>query len=358
MASGGCEAAWGFTAAQVMARMVQVRAAAVLNDVDMTGALSARATHTPKLRPMPEAPALPQARTLGPSPWLSPAINRLWLPRLSLTACVRGVMSRSTLGLDLPDTRRFNYFPASPRCSLSWWFAGCSQSLPVGAHAGQTADISLRHTHPGQVVFGGAHTGPSLSWNPGPAHGMMVMLMPDALHLMTGIEPQQWLNRLVDARQVLPASWWPMFDAVQHAPDDDARVALLESFLDPLWQAARPAQMVPGPRYHDWAEGLALRAATSSTGRSLRQVERRIRQWAGQPLRELRGVSRGERAFFEALAANEAGSLRLSDVALASGYTDQSHLSRETRRMTGFAPQQLQRQIIEEEGFWAYRIWR
>lgn len=40
-----------------------------------------------------------------------------------------------------------------------------------------------------------------------------------------------------------------------------------------------------------------------------------------------------------------------------TGYADQSHLSRETRRITGFPPGELRRRIIEDESFWVYRIW-
>jgi hypothetical protein len=32
-------------------------------------------------------------------------------------------------------------------------------------------------------------------------------------------------------------------------------------------------------------------------------VERRIKPWAGQPMRQLRGMARAEKAFFDALAA-------------------------------------------------------
>ena len=47
-----------------------------------------------------------------------------------------------------------------------------------------------------------------------------------------------------------------------------------------------------------------------------------------------------------------------TDVAQASGYADQSHLCRETRRITGFTPDDLYRRIAEEESFWSYRVWQ
>lgn len=287
---------------------------------------------------------------LPAAPTLSTARNRLWLPRLSLSACIRGAMLRDTRGLGLSDTQRLNYFPAAPLCSLSWWFTGVSALVhdfdqPFGA----------RCTMPGRFTFAGPHTVPTLSWNDGPVHGMMVLLMPDALYSLIGLQAERWVDRLVNAEEVLPPDWLAMCEAVQQAPDDDTRLRMFEDFLDPLWQAARPAQNLAGQRYGDWAQGLALRAATSSAGRSLRQVERRIKQWAGQSMRELRGVARSEQAFFETVAGPE--SPNWADVAAQGGYADQSHFCRETRRITGFTPAELHRRILEEEGFWAYRLW-
>jgi AraC-like DNA-binding protein len=135
---------------------------------------------------------------------------------------------------------------------------------------------------------------------------------------------------------------------------------LIEAFLLPLRSALKNK---PGgtentrSNYADWAQGLALRAATSSTGRSLRQIERRIKQWAGLPLRELRALSRAEKAFFQTLTAAEEGPVNWAAVADEGGYADQSHLCRESRRVTGFSPQQLRLRIETDESFWAYRVW-
>jgi AraC-like DNA-binding protein len=287
---------------------------------------------------------------------ISAASNRLWLPRTSLSACTRGVMARNTIGVELTDAQRFNYFPASPLCSISWWFEGRSELF--------APDSALRledshRTHLSGVIFAGPQTRPSVSWNPGPAHGMMWMLMPDALHQLTGIDITKTVNRFIDVRDCFPANWIDLCEAVMTAIEDHQRVGLMENFLEPLWQTARPKQPMQAHRVQDWAQALAMRAATSGAGRSLRQVERRIKQWTGQPLRELRGLGRSERAFFEGWAfAQNGGRPNWAALAGSSGYADQSHLCRETRRITGFAPEELYRRMETDEGFWAYRLWR
>ncbi len=287
--------------------------------------------------------------------------GQLWLPRPSLSACVRGTLVRSTLGHDLSDAQRINRFPASPLCSLSWWLAGRSESL-VPMQPGTMPDLDNSRSEPiaGRWVLAGPQTRPSTSWSPRPTHAMMVMFMPDALRLLTGLEPEALADRMVAAEALLSPDWLAMCQAVQDQADDAARMDCIESFLEPRWQACRPGPSAATQRYGDWATHLAQRAALSAPGRSLRQLERRIKRWAGLPMRELRGFGKAEQAFFDAIAADAErgpGQVRWADVAAGAGFSDQSHLSRVTRRLTGYAPQALYDGIYHDEAFWAYRIW-
>lgn len=278
---------------------------------------------------------------------LAPA--RLWLPRWQLSRCVRAVVSRSTLGIGRhwPAAWHHNHFPATPLCTISWFFAGHSELLEPG-------QPPLRLP---QVSFAGPFNRPTHSRNSAEGHGMMLMLLPDAVHALTGLAPARYLNRFVPLDEALGADWQAMAAAVLAAPDDEARVTLIEDFLAPRWQALRTdsahAQL---QHVQDWLQGLALRAAASGMGRSLRQFERRIKGWTGLPLRELRGLGRAEQAFFRTLAAGD-GPVPWAEVAADTGYADQSHLCRETRRVTGFAPQALRQLIADDERFWIYRIW-
>lgn len=294
---------------------------------------------------------------LEPTAPVSTALNRLWTPRLALSACVRGIMTRDTRGIELSPEQRFNYFPASPLCSISWWQGGSIERV-LGPFPERPARLGdPRVPVESSIVLAGPFNGPSASWTPGPGRGLMLLLMPDALHLLTGIDPSAFLNRFVDAREVLSPEWVAMCEDLAVETDDSSRVRRLQDFLEPRWEAVRPGHALAAHRYQDWAQGLAMRAAQTSVGSSLRQLERRVKLWAGQPMRELQGISRLERAFFDAVAADEAGRLNWASVAADSGYADQSHLTRTTRRMTGFSPAELHRRIHEEESFWAYRLW-
>ena len=186
----------------------------------------------------------------------------------------------------------------------------------------------------------------------------MLIVMPDALRAMTGIDAGEHVNRLSPAHEVLDAIWLAMLRSVLEAPNDAARVMLVEDFLDPRWQATRSGAWTSARSYRDWARSLAMRAAMSGLGRSMRQAERCIRAWCGLPLRTLDGLSRAEASFFDALGAHTQGRLNWADVAADAGYADQSHLCRESRRITGFSPQDLLRRIQEDESFWVYRVWQ
>lgn len=302
---------------------------------------------------------------------LSPLTHsRLVLPRASLSACVRAVMLRNTLGAALTDRQRLNHLPSTPMCSLSWWFEGEALLLPPDAlHAPDLAAVPrtpLPLRHPMRCLFAGPITQPLVSWNPGPVHAMLVLLPPDAVHHLTGLDVTAWVNRWADAADVLPPDWiLACAQVAAPADDDDTRIRRLEDFLDPRWQAERPPLPMHAHRYLDWAQSLAMHAAATGPGRSLRQMERRIKRWSGLPMRELRGLGRAEQAFFEALAQTGAGAAgspvsapNWAEVADASGYADQSHLCRETRRVTGFSPDELYRRIHGDESFWAYRLWQ
>lgn len=302
--------------------------------------------------------ASPSTNTIAFDPALWPS-GTLWQPRASLSACFRASMVRNTLGAEHTDTQRVNHFPASPMCSLSWWFSGSSRGLaspPASAAEGVVAELMPM---PGRWVLCGPQTQPLSTWCPGPVHSMMVLFMPDALHALTGLQVSDLIDRFVDASAVLPPDWLAMCQQVQEAPDDAQRMHALEEFLEPRWQRCRPSQPLAMQRYSDWVTHLALRAAVSAPGRSLRQLERRIKQWSGLPLRELRVMGRSEEAFFAtaALATQTSAKLDWAQIAVDTGYSDQSHMIRTTRRITGFTPEALGKGIQLQESFWAYRLW-
>lgn len=283
-----------------------------------------------------------------------PGSTRLWLPPLGLSSCIRAVMLRDTTSLDMDHQAVINHFPVAFNCGLTWLLKGQAEEvLPGEGGHGTGALVPLTSN----FVFNGPFNRPLAGRYPQPVRLLLLAIMPDAFTLLTGLQPGDYLNRMVPAEELLDAPWLQLGQDVFNAADDDERVALIEDRLGAWWQAVRPAAPPVSHLMDDWLQGLSARASTSSLGRSARQIERRIKQWTGQPLRELRGISRSERAFFQTAMAQEAGEVNWAEVADEAGYTDQSHLCRQTRRVTGFSPEELRRRIATDEGFWLYRLW-
>jgi AraC-like DNA-binding protein len=271
--------------------------------------------------------------------------TRLIVPPFALASCVRAYVTRSTVEAPLAaPTDRFNHFPATPLCSITWFIEG-------------EADVvePPTPTAPMRAVFCGPQTRPLITYNPGPVRIFMVMFYPQAMHALSGIDVPGWVDRWAPVAEVLGEAWRVVSDAVLAAPDDDARLAAIEAFLEPHWQATRPGG--PAAVAGDWVRHLAWQAADSALGRGVRSIERRIKASAGQPLRKLLRMQRAEQSFFDAREEYLAGRVVWSDVAARGGYSDQAHFCREAREITGRSPAELARVLANEESYWIYRIW-
>lgn len=275
-----------------------------------------------------------------------PPRSALISPRESLAACVRAFVMRNTIGSALPPHQRLNHFPASPACTVTWFIEGRTEWV----HGGMP---------PGRIIFCGPKTGPVTSVNQPEVHSVTMLVMPDALHALTGIEAAAHVDRSSAACDVFDAQWLAMLTAALDGDDDTARIRTIEDFIEPRWHAAQhDGSWDTADSYRAWAEAMGLRAALSGAGRSVRQTDRRIRAAAGQPMGRLLGVGRSEQALMNARDTRENGRVKWAEVAVAAGYADQAHLCREARRVTGSSPQRLLRLVDDDEGHWVYRLWR
>lgn len=272
----------------------------------------------------------------------------LWQPPLPLAGCLRAVLvARATASTH-------SFFPATPLATLLLWREG--RPVPMARPGFVNFEMPAER---GAVQIAGPSMGPSVAACDGPAELLHLLFHADALHAMTGVALAPLAQRIVPAEGQLPPDWLAALEQIAAQAGLEERLDALVNFLLPRWQPLHQQHSAP-KRYADWGEALLLRAATSSAGRSLRQVERRIRAWAGLSMREVRAISRAERVFFDAVAAGEGPGPGpdWAQLALDGDYADQSHLCRETRRITGFSPADLHQRIAQDPAFWAYRLWR
>ncbi|MDO8042063.1 helix-turn-helix domain-containing protein [Janthinobacterium sp. SUN137] len=277
-------------------------------------------------------------------------LTRLIAPRTALASCVRAFLVRDTTGCaPLPPAQRLNRFPAAPMCSIVWTVAGDVEAAAPG--------LSLRDVRMPPALFGGPRSYPLVSYNPGPVHTFVVMFYPAALHALTGVSMDALLDQFRPLDALFDGEWLALSDAVLAAPDDAVRVRLVEDFLAPRWALARKSGDHPAGAVQDWVRRLAVQAASTGLASSARNIERRIKAWAGQPMRTLRRMRRAEQLFLDERGAILQGTASWSDVAASGGYADQAHFCRETREITGLSPTELARAMRDDESYWIYRVW-
>jgi AraC-like DNA-binding protein len=279
------------------------------------------------------------------------SISKVLWPRPSLAGCIVGTFVRDTRGCSLTSAERMNHFAAGPYCGVSWFIEGEAHLVdwPDGA------DQPCARPPLPRLLFHGPQRTPTASWNPGPVYALITIFHADALAALAGLDISSVIDRVAPAGEVLPNDLMLACKAMWDEGDADERYRRFEDRLDPLWQQARPPGHVTAHMLEDWTRAIAVRAATSGPGQSLRQIERRIRSWTGQSLRGLQTNVRTEQT--HALSIAQRGEKPdLAQLAAEAGFADQSHMTRHVKRETGFTPNQLRLLIETDESFWPYRL--
>jgi AraC-like DNA-binding protein len=279
----------------------------------------------------------------------APTSAALWAPHSELATCVRAYVTRSTVAAKLGELDRLNYFPAAPTCAITWFIQGDYAHMDMVGNR-------IHHDLPRPVMFTGPHTQPTVSANPGEVDVFILLILPDALHALTGLDIAALVDRYCAPVDVLDADWLLMVNAVLHAVDNTHRIQIIEDFLLPRWRALGQERASTGSAFQHWAHVVASRAEMHAQGRSERQIDRRIKDWTGLPLRQLRCMGRAESTLLQARAALAADQLKWADIAATMGFSDQAHLSREFRRVTGSNPREL-KDLLSQESHWMYQIW-
>lgn len=275
-------------------------------------------------------------------------VARLRLPRPALGSCIYLGVERDTRGLNLSDAQRFNHYPATPLPMISWVFDGQLYLVEPGPSDGVNFSAALP-----ALSFSGPRLQPTSSWSPGPVHAMTVAFYPDALYKLLRIRANDFIGRTVPLGSLLEGTLLERFIQVGQAAAMDPFLRLEET-LQTIWDDASGSAALPTLRA--WVLSMAVRAAFTRPGASLRGAQRWFKDWTGQSHRDLQLYVRTERAM--AGAAVAAGQLPpdLATLAADAGYADQSHLGREVRRVTGWSPGRLGELMKTEEPFWFYRL--
>lgn len=276
--------------------------------------------------------------------------SQLLLPSPALGACIFAAIERDTRGSALPDSDRFNYYPATPMVLISWVFEGTLHMVEGGS---QDSNPALGPALP-PLILSGPQSRPAASWSAGPVHALSVAFYPEAIRRLLDKPIEAFVDRILPLEEVATDAVLAACNTLfthRHSADLLPR---LEQLLLPLWRG--PRAVSGAPLMGDWIRSLLVRTAFSKPGNSVRQLQRRIKSQTGQNHRHLQLFSRVEDAMVRSGSHRRSNSLDLAGLASDAGFADQSHMGREVRRVTGLSPARLDEQIAHSEAFWFYRL--
>jgi AraC-like DNA-binding protein len=268
----------------------------------------------------------------------------------SLQGALIALVARNTSALALTSAQRLSHFPASPMVTISW-FQGADVGL-VGKAGWQSFGA--------QVVISGSASHPRVSWAPTTGRGYVACFNAGAAQALFDLDLAAIQDRFVPVDQVIGKKFAPLWAALLGGCDADF-LAVLEEHLAPRWRALQVHNAAPSSLRQlgrHWVERLAWQAHQWRSLHSPRHVERRIKSFSGRSMREWQSLVRTEGLFFAARDLHEAGQpFDWAALAQDEGFSDQAHMSRMVKRITGFSPSEFAHRFVEDESFWMYRLW-
>lgn len=267
----------------------------------------------------------------------------LVMPMASLSGCVFSYIIRDTRGVALSDDERVNRFPASPLCAITWVIEGETLLLP--SH--NTLPI---------VSFSGPQSKPVLSYNPSNVYAVSLGIYPEAVRLLSGIDVSEFQDITVPLDAVFAGELLDIFQNAFMNLYSIERKLIFEMELAKFWQEERYGAFKVPQMLHDWLRLLIVRTATSGRGIGLRQIQRRLKHMTGQNQRDLSSYIRMEKLFSVWIEERKDGRSTMAGIASDVGFSDQSHMGRDVKRIIGTSPSMINKLIDTDESFWFYKL--
>jgi AraC-like DNA-binding protein len=234
--------------------------------------------------------------------------------------------------------------PAAPLAGRVTSYYGFEEATPepVRQREGPGADVVVILTFEEHWLIDGArhtsfvaglHDRQVTTEHPGRSLGMQVNLDPLAARALVGSPLHELANRTVPLEEILDAPF--LVERLAGARDWDARFALLDDTLVPHVAHAQPSREIAWAwrRLRATHGRVAIGELAAELGWSRKRIVARFRDEIGLPPKAVARLLRFERA------RELAGTMPWGELAFECGFSDQSHLIAEFRRVTGRTPE-------------------
>jgi AraC-like DNA-binding protein len=188
---------------------------------------------------------------------------------------------------------------------------------------------------------GGLHDRQVTTEHPGRSLGMQINLDPLAARALFGTPLHELAHRTVPLEDILGPF---LVERLAGAPDWDARFALLDETLAPRVADARPSPEIAWAwqRLRETHGRVPVGGLAAELGWSRKRIVARFRDEIGLPPKSVARLLRFERA------RHLAGTMSWGELAYECGFSDQSHLIAEFRRITDRTPETFLQDTVSQ----------
>jgi AraC-like DNA-binding protein len=179
----------------------------------------------------------------------------------------------------------------------------------------------------------------TLGEHSGRLYGMEVTIAPWAAYTLFGVAMDEWAQRIVDPADLVGRRVDDLGDALACLPGWEERFRFLDAVLGRWWQegpACSPRVVWAWNELRRSAGAVPIGRLAQESGWGWRQFDERFRRQIGLPPKTVARIMRLHRTLRLLL-----GGVTAARAASVCGFSDQGHMSREVRRMTGFPPSRL-----------------
>lgn len=229
-------------------------------------------------------------------------------------------MPRPGVHIGMPSTSLTFVLPIGEPLDVGWGGV-------AGSRAERWSTVSGLHTGPAEIHYGRRQA------------GLQLALSPLGSRALFGVPAGELAREIVTLEEAVP-SMADLPERLDACPDWAGRLALVwRQLVDALVRTGEPTVRAEvGRALAGLTRGASVQRVADDVGLSRRHLGTLVREECGVSPQEFHRIARFEASRSRLSADARVGRPSIADVAAATGYADQAHLTREWRSLAGCTP--------------------